>query len=73
VAGNKNSMMAQISRYSEMAFTIPAGVVVGYFVGRWLDGRFGMHSLYIAGVILGAAAGLIQVVMQLLKDPRDGG
>jgi F0F1-type ATP synthase assembly protein I len=65
-------MMAQVARYSEMAFTIPAGVVVGYFAGQWLDSKFGTHALYVIGVILGGAAGLFQVVRQLLKDPGDG-
>ncbi|HEX3875957.1 MAG TPA: AtpZ/AtpI family protein [Bryobacteraceae bacterium] len=64
--------MATVARYSEMAFTIPAGVVVGYFGGKWLDGRFGTHSLYIFGLILGAAAGLFQVVRILMRDPNDG-
>jgi F0F1-type ATP synthase assembly protein I len=64
--------MAVVARYSEMAFTIPAGVVVGYFVGRWLDDRFATHSLYIIGLILGAAAGLFQVVRQLMRDPGNG-
>jgi F0F1-type ATP synthase assembly protein I len=65
--------MASVARYSEMAFVIPAGVVAGYFVGRWLDSRFGTHALYIIGTILGAAAGLINVVRQLTKEPDDGG
>lgn len=64
--------MAVVAHYSEMAFTIPAGVVVGYFAGRWLDDRFGTHSLYIVGLVLGAAAGLFQVVRQLMRDPGDG-
>ena len=63
--------MTTVARYSEMAFTIPAGVIVGYFGGRWLDGRFGTHWIYILGLILGAAAGLIQVVRQLMRDPGD--
>jgi F0F1-type ATP synthase assembly protein I len=73
VAARKDSLMATVARYSEMAFTIPAGVVVGYLAGRWLDGRFGTHSLYIFGLVLGAAAGLFQVVRQLMRDPGDGG
>jgi F0F1-type ATP synthase assembly protein I len=64
--------MGTVARYSEMAFTVPAGVIVGYFSGKWLDARFGTHWIYIAGVILGAGAGLIQVVRLLLKDPGNG-
>ena len=65
--------MGAVARYSGMAFTIPAAVVAGYFIGAWLDGRFGTHSLYVAGVILGAAGGLTQVVRQLTRDSGDGG
>lgn len=63
--------MATAARYTEIAFTIPAGVILGYFGGRWLDGRFGTHWIYILGLILGAAAGLTQVVRQLMRDPGD--
>ena len=66
-------MMGAVARYSGMAFTVPAAVVVGYFIGGWLDSRFGTHSLYIAGVVLGAAAGLVQVVRQLTQESGDGG
>jgi len=69
----KDSMMGAVARYSGMAFTVPAAVVVGYFIGGWLDSRFGTHSLYIAGVVLGAAAGLVQVVRQLTQESGDGG
>jgi F0F1-type ATP synthase assembly protein I len=69
----KNSMMAAVARYSGMAFTVPAAVVVGYFIGAWLDQRFGTHALYVVGVVVGAAGGLIQVVRQLTRDSGDGG
>jgi F0F1-type ATP synthase assembly protein I len=72
VPARKDNPMALVARYSEMAFTIPAGVVVGYFVGRWIDGRLGTHWIYIAGVILGAVGGLYQVARRLMEDPGDG-
>jgi F0F1-type ATP synthase assembly protein I len=68
----KDSMMGALARYSGMAFTVPAAVVVGYFIGAWLDSRFGTHSLYIVGVVLGAAGGLVQVVRQLTQDSGHG-
>lgn len=67
-----DSMLGAVARYSGMAFTVPAAVVVGYFIGGWLDGRFGTHSLYIVGVVLGAAGGLVQVVRQLTQDQGNG-
>jgi len=63
--------MSTAARYSEMAFVVPAGVVVGYLGGRWLDGRFGTHWIYIVGVILGATGGLVHVVRLLLQNPQD--
>jgi hypothetical protein len=69
----KDSMMGALARYSGMAFTVPAAVVAGYFMGGWLDGRFGTHSLKVVGVVLGAAGGLIQVVRQLTHGSGDGG
>ena len=63
--------MSTAARYSEMAFVVPAGVVVGYFIGTWLDGRFDAHWMYVAGVILGAAGGLFHVVRLLTQTPKD--
>jgi F0F1-type ATP synthase assembly protein I len=65
--------MGAVARYSGMAFTVPAAVVVGYFIGGWLDTRFGTHSLYVVGVVLGAAGGLLQVVRQLTQSSGNGG
>jgi F0F1-type ATP synthase assembly protein I len=70
---DKNSMLSAVARYSGMAFTVPAAVVVGYFIGAWLDTRLGTHSLYVVGVVLGAAGGLIQVVRELTRDSSNGG
>jgi hypothetical protein len=64
--------MAAAARYSQMAFVIPAAVVIGYYGGRWLDGRMGTHWISTAGVILGACAGLFNVVATLMKDPGNG-
>jgi MFS family permease len=69
----KDSMMSAVARYSGMAFMVPAAVVAGYFIGGWLDSRFGTHSLYVVGVVLGAAGGLVQVVRQLTHGSGDGG
>jgi F0F1-type ATP synthase assembly protein I len=69
----RDSMMGAVARYTGMAFTVPATVVVGYFMGGWLDSRFGTHWLYIVGVVLGAAGGLVQVVRQLTQDSGHGG
>jgi hypothetical protein len=63
-----DSLLGAVARYSGMAFTVPAAVVAGYLLGGWLDTQFHTHWIYIAGVVLGAAGGLIQVMRQLTQD-----
>jgi F0F1-type ATP synthase assembly protein I len=50
------------ARYSEIAFIIPAAVVVGLLIGKLLDHWLHTHWLYIAGVIAGAILGFVQMI-----------
>ena len=44
---------------------------IGYFVGRWADIRFGTEPwLSTAGVVVGAASGLVETI-RLLKQYGD--
>lgn len=52
---------------------LAAAVVVGYFLGVWLDRELGTSPwIMIAGVLLGAAAGFIEMV-RLLERAGAGG
>lgn len=54
------------------SFMLVGGVALGYLVGAWADRRLGSDPwLAVAGVVLGAAAGLHAVLRQLLA--QDGG
>ena len=72
VVADKESIYATAARYSAMAFSIPAGVVAGYFIGSFADGKAGTHYWYIVGVILGAIGGLVQIVRGLTSGSGDG-
>ena len=50
------------ARYSEIAFIIPAAVVVGLLIGKLLDYWLQTHWLFIAGVIVGAVLGFVQMI-----------
>jgi F0F1-type ATP synthase assembly protein I len=59
------------ARYSEVAFIIPAAVVVGLLIGKLLDHWLHTHWLFIAGVIVGAVLGFVQMIrMVTRKDER---
>lgn len=65
--------MAQVGEYTSLAFLLPAATFVGYLIGYLLDRAFGTDFLYIPFLILGIAAGFIQLIRQVQRDTRDDG
>jgi len=45
----------------QLAFAIPGGCLVGWFVGAWLDRHYQQTWIAIAGIVLGAIAGFVQI------------
>jgi len=62
-----------VGEYTTLAFVLPACTVVGYVIGYLLDKFFGTHFLYILFLLLGIAAGFVQLVRQLMRDTRSDG
>ena len=54
--------------YTTLAVTLPVSVVVGYLLGRLLDRWLGTSFLYIVFLLLGIAAGFVQLIRQVQKD-----
>jgi F0F1-type ATP synthase assembly protein I len=65
---NLHSTAIVWARYSEIAFIIPAAVVVGLLLGKLGDHFFHTHWLTITGIIIGAVAGFIQLIRRVLRD-----
>lgn len=65
---DKKSPWVMVGEYTTLAMVLPAAVVVGYFVGYGLDRLFHTHFLYIIFLLLGIAAGFIQLIRQVQKD-----
>ena len=61
-----------VGEYTSLAFLLPVSVFVGYLIGYLLDKEFGTRWMQIAGVILGAVSGFVQLIKVLLRDTRDG-
>lgn len=45
----------------QLAIAIPAGCLIGWLLGSWLDRHFHQSWIAIAGIVLGAAGGFIQM------------
>jgi len=56
------------ARYSQIAFIIPAAVVVGLLMGKLLDYWFHTHWLFLVGIIIGAVAGFVDMIRMVTRD-----
>ncbi len=56
------------ARYSELAFIIPAAVVVGLLLGKLGDHLFHTHWLTLTGIVIGAVAGFVQLIRTVLRE-----
>ena len=62
--------MVTVGEYTSLAFMLPAATLVGWGIGYLLDRAFHTDFLYIVFLILGIAAGFVQLVRQLMRDTR---
>jgi len=56
-----------------VAVAVPAGCFIGWLAGSWLDRRFHTGWIAIAGIVLGAVGGFIQLfsaASRYLKNNR---
>jgi F0F1-type ATP synthase assembly protein I len=65
--------MVTVGEYTSLAVLLPAATFVGYAIGYLLDRLFHTHFLYIPFLILGIAAGFVQLLRQVMRDTRDDG
>jgi F0F1-type ATP synthase assembly protein I len=73
VASGKKSISVLVGEYTALAFMLPAATFIGYLIGYLLDKAFGTHFLYIPFLVLGIAAGFVQLIRQLMRDTRNDG
>jgi F0F1-type ATP synthase assembly protein I len=56
------------AKYSEIAFIIPAAVVVGLLLGKLLDYWLHTKWLFLVGIIFGAIIGFIQMIRMVTRS-----
>ncbi len=64
----KESPAVVWARYSQIAFILPAAVVVGLLLGKLLDYWLHTHWLMVAGIIVGAIAGFVDIIRTVTHD-----
>jgi F0F1-type ATP synthase assembly protein I len=68
---DKKRWSVLVGEYTSLAFMLPIATFLGYTFGYLLDKQFGTHWIYIPGLLIGIAAGLLQVIRHFLHDTRD--
>jgi F0F1-type ATP synthase assembly protein I len=76
-AGKKKSKalgeLVQAESMIQLAIALPAGCMIGWLIGAWLDKHFNQNWMGIVGILLGAAAGFMQIFLtasRFLKRDR---
>lgn len=64
----KESLPVQLGKYYGLIFVVPAAALVGYGIGYGLDKLFHTSFLKVVFLLLGVAAGIIDLVRELSKD-----
>lgn len=61
-------LIIRAERLTQIAFVLPAAVLIGWGIGALLDKWLHQDWIYIVGLVIGAAAGLTEAVRQALKE-----
>ena len=67
--GNK-SAWKQIGDYASLGVMLPAATVTGYLIGLALDHWLGTSFLYIVFLLIGIAAGFIELIRVVSRNAR---
>jgi F0F1-type ATP synthase assembly protein I len=68
---DKKSFLHQVARYSHLAFVLPAATVVGWLMGAALDKWLHTTWLYLVGLLLGIAAGFVELVRAVISSESE--
>lgn len=61
-----------LGKYLSLALTLPASIAGGYILGALADRWLHIPILKALGILLGMAAGLIQILRELSREEKRG-
>jgi len=64
----KRGLLVQVARYSQLALVLPAATLVGWLIGLGLDRWLHTRWLYLAGLIVGIAAGFVELIRTVMSS-----
>ncbi|HLH06779.1 MAG TPA: AtpZ/AtpI family protein [Terriglobales bacterium] len=65
---SNRSFFVALARYSELAVVLPACTLVGWIIGVLLDRWLHTGSLYLVGLLVGIAAGFVELIRTVIKN-----
>jgi F0F1-type ATP synthase assembly protein I len=69
---DKRSFWIAIARYSQLAFVLPAATAAGWILGVLLDRWLHTTWLYLVGLLLGIAAGFVELLRTVMRPEKSG-
>jgi len=67
----QRSLWVQVARYSQLAMVLPAATLVGWLIGVGLDRWLHTKWLYLVGLIVGIAAGFIELIRTVTSSESE--
>ena len=67
---SKPSLLVQAGRLSQIAFVLPAATVLGWLLGSALDRWLHTSWIQIVGLLLGIAAGMVDLIRTALANSK---
>lgn len=64
--------LVQAESMVQLALALPAGCVIGWFIGMLLDKHFHTDWIQVVGIIVGAIAGFVQIFTTASKFMKRG-
>jgi ATP synthase protein I len=56
----------------QLAIALPAGCLIGWLIGEWLDKHFHQNWIGIVGIVLGAIGGFMQIFLTASRYLKRG-
>jgi len=66
----RKNAWVQLARYSQLAFVFPAATIAGWLIGAALDRWLHTTWLYLAGILVGIAAGFVELLRTAMRDTK---
>jgi F0F1-type ATP synthase assembly protein I len=63
--------LVQVESLIQLALMLPVATVVGWLIGVGLDKWLHQHWIYIAGLIVGAAAGFVEMFRVIVAQSKE--